>query len=136
MTIRFTTEEHGIYSLFSGVITGEELAAHAERVCQDPAFHRHRYHIVDYLAVDRFGVGREDLWYAARVLKAASIAPAQPIRLSVAVASSAHALAFLERAVELGAYTHAKLFPTVATARAWVDEVSAHGGDYAPRVRH
>ncbi|MBL8404223.1 MAG: hypothetical protein JNL16_06740 [Dechloromonas sp.] len=70
-------EERGVYSRFFGVVTGEDVLAHAKRIGSDPRVSKLSYQISDFTAIEDHTVKRSDVLFAAAtdsVLKSVPLA--------------------------------------------------------------
>lgn len=122
MPYRLTWEPAGVYRAYFGDVTIAERRASFDAICSDPGFDDLRYAITDYLAVGAYEVTSA----ATAEIAAFHIAPlaTNPRIVIAAVADRADILAAIDE-FKRYAFTTApyRVFPTLAEARRWVDEV-------------
>jgi len=114
-------ELHGVYTHYVGNVTGDDMRRQIEEVCKDERFERHRYHILDFSDATDFSPSERELLINSGVLIGAAFTNHQV--LIAAVVTRENIRAALERFHSLGVSPYeAKIFPTVADARKWIEE--------------
>ena len=121
MPYRVYWEPHGVYSRCYGNYTGEDMRRHIEEVCKDDRFEQHRYNILDFSDATDFSPTERELLIISGVLIGSAFTNHQV--LIAAVVTRENVRAALERFNSLGVSPYvAKIFPTVADARKWIQE--------------
>ena len=119
-----------MYSRYFGNVTGEDMRRHIEEVCKDERFEQHRYNILDFSDATDFGPTERELLINSGVLIGAAFTNHQV--LIAAVVTRPNVMAALERFHALGVSPYvAKIFPTVAEARKWIQESGFTAGHYS-----
>jgi hypothetical protein len=114
-------EPHGVYSRYYGNVTGDDMRRHIEEICKDDRFEQHRYNILDFSDATDFNPSERELLINSGVLIGAAFTNHQV--LIAAVVTRENVRAALERFHSLGVSPfEAKIFPTVADARKWIEE--------------
>jgi len=114
-------EPHGVYSRYYGNVTGDDMRRHIEEVCKDERFEQHRYNILDFSDATEFNPTEREFLINSGVLIGAAFTNHQV--LIAAVVTRENVRAALERFHSLGVSPYeAKIFPTVAEARKWIEE--------------
>ncbi len=130
MPYEVSWELHGVYSRYYGNVTGEDMRRHIEEVCKDERFDRHRYNILDFSDATDFSPTERELLINSGVLIGAAFTNHQV--LIAAVVTRQNVLAALQRFHALGVSPYvAKIFPTVAEARKWIQESGFTVGHYS-----
>jgi hypothetical protein len=97
------------------------MLANIEQVCRDERFEQHRYHILDFSDATDFNPTERELLINSGVLIGAAFTNHQV--LIAAVVTRENIRAALERFHSLGVSPYeAKIFPTIAEARKWIEE--------------
>ena len=123
-------ELHGVYSRYYGNVTGEDMRRHIEEICRDERFDRHRYNILDFYDATDFSPTEKELLINSGVLIGAAFTNHQV--LIAAVVTRPNIREALERFHALGVSPYvAKIFPTVAEARKWIQESGFTEGHYS-----
>ena len=106
---------------YYGNATGEDIRRHIEEICRDDRFELHRYNILDFSDATDFSPTERELLINSGVLIGAAFTNHQV--LISAVVTRENVRAALERFHALGVSPYeAKIFPTVAEARKWIEE--------------
>ena len=123
-------EPRGVYTRFSGDVTGADMLGNIEDVCRDARFEQHRYHILDFSDATDFAATEREMLINCGVLVGAAFVNHQV--LVAAVVTRENVRAALERLHALGVSPYvAKIFPTVAEARKWIQESGFTSGRYS-----
>ena len=123
-------EPRGVYTRFSGDVTGADMLGNIEDVCRDARFEQHRYHILDFSDATDFVATEREMLVNCGVLVGAAFVHHQV--LVAAVVTRENVRAALERLHALGVSPYvAKIFPTVAEARKWIQESGFTSGRYS-----
>lgn len=115
-----TWEEQGLYRLFSGVVSGEEILRSNFDVQVDPRFQKIKYIINDFSEVTGVNL---DAGHTEIFAKTDDIIANSKGRLKIALlVSQKELLPLAENYKNLmnGKLFECKIFPTIATARDWV----------------
>ena len=130
MPYKVRWELHGVYSRYYGNVTGEDMRRHIEEICRDERFDRHRYNILDFSDATDFSPTEKELLINSGVLIGAAFTNHQV--LIAAVVTRPNVREALERFHALGVSPYvAKIFPTVAEARKWIQESGFTEGHYS-----
>lgn len=122
-------ETRGVYTRYYGVVTGADMLGNIEDVCRDERFERHRYHILDFSEATDFIATEREMLVNCGVLIGAAFVNHQV--LIAAVVTRENVRAALDRLHALGVSPFvAKIFPTVAEARKWIEESGFTTGHY------
>ena len=106
------------------------MRRHIEEVCKDERFEQHRYNILDFSDATDFSPTERDLLINSGVLIAAAFS-SHPV-LIVAVVTRQNVKEALERFHGLGVSPYvAKIFPTIAEARKWIQESGFTAGHHS-----
>ena len=123
-------ELHGVYSRYYGNVTGEDMRRHIEEVCKDERFDQHRYNLLVFSDATDFSPTERELLINSGVLIGAAFTNHQV--LIAAVVTRPNVREALERFHALGVSPYvAKIFPTVAEARKWIQESGFTEGRYS-----
>lgn len=123
-------ETRGVYTRYYGIATGADMLGNIEDVCRDERFDRHRYHILDFSDATEFNATEKELLVNSGVLVGAAFMNHQV--MVAAVVTRENVRATLERIHALGVSPYeAKIFPTVAEARKWIEESGFTSGRYS-----
>ena len=123
-------EPRGVYTRYYGVATGADMLGNIEDVCRDERFERHRYHILDFSDATEFNATEKELLVNSGVLVGAAFMNHQV--MIAAVVTRENVRATLERIHALGVSPYeARIFPTVAEARRWIEESGFTSGRYS-----
>jgi len=123
-------EPCGVYSRYYGNVTGEDMRRHIEEVCKDERFEKHRYNILDFSDATDFSPTERELLINSGVLIGAAFSNHQV--LVAAVVTRDNIRVALERFHALGVSPYvAKIFPTVADARKWIEASGFTAGHYS-----
>ena len=114
-------ELHGVYSRYYGSVTGEDMRRHIEEVCKDERFDRHRYNILDFSEATEFSATEKELLVNSGVLVGAAFMNHQVMIAAVVTRENVRATLAKIHALGVSPY-EAKIFPTVADARKWIEE--------------
>ena len=118
-----------MYTRYYGVVTGADMLGNIEDVCRDERFERHRYHILDFSEATDFVATEREMLVNSGVLVGAAFVNHQV--LIAAVVTEEKVRAALDRLHALGVSPFvAKIFPTVAEARKWIEESGFTTGHY------
>ena len=130
MPYQVTWEPRGVYTRYSGNVTGADMLGNIEDVCRDERFELHRYHILDFSDATDFCATERELLINCGVLVGAAFVNHQV--LVAAVVTNEKVRATLDRLHALGVSPFvAKIFPTVAEARKWIQESGFTSGRYS-----
>jgi len=130
MPYQMIWEPRGVYTRFSGDVTGADMLGNIEDVCRDARFEQHRYHILDFSDATDFVATEREMLVNCGVLVGAAFVNHQV--LVAAVVTRENVRAALERLHALGVSPYvAKIFPTVAEARKWIQESGFTSGRYS-----
>lgn len=122
-------EPHGVYSRYSGSVTGTDMRRHIEEVCKDERFSQHRYNILEFSDATDFSPTEKELLINSGVLIGAAFMNHQVLVAAVVTRDSIRVA--LERFHALGVSPYvAKIFPTVLEARKWIEESGFTTGRY------
>jgi len=106
------------------------MRRHIEEVCKDERFEQHRYNILDFSDATEFSPTERELLINSGVLIAAAFTNHQV--LIAAVVTRKNIREALERFHALGTSPYvAKIFPTAAEARKWIQESGFATGHYS-----
>lgn len=123
-------EPRGVYTRYSGNVTGADMLGNIEDVCRDERFEQHRYHILDFSEATDFSATEREMLINCGVLVGAAFVNHQV--LVAAVVTRENVRAALDRLHALGVSPYvAKIFPTVAEARKWIEESGFTAGRYS-----
>jgi len=123
-------EPRGVYTRYSGNVTGADMLGNIEDVCRDERFELHRYHILDFSDATDFCATEREMLINCGVLIGAAFVNHQV--LVAAVVTNEKVWAALDRLHALGVSPFvAKIFPTVAEARKWIQESGFTSGRYS-----
>lgn len=129
MPYQVTWEPRGVYTRYSGIVTGADMLGNIEDVCRDERFEMHRYHILDFSDATDFVATEREMLVNCGVLIGAAFVNHQV--LVAAVVTNENVRAALDRLHALGVSPFvAKIFPTVAEARKWIAESGFTSGRY------
>ena len=130
MPYQVTWEPRGVYTRYSGNVTGADMLGNIEDVCRDERFEQHRYHILDFSEATDFSATEREMLINCGVLVGAAFVNHQV--LVAAVVTRENVRAALDRLHALGVSPYvAKIFPTVAEARKWIEESGFTAGRYS-----
>jgi len=130
MPYQVTWEPRGVYTRYSGNVTGADMLGNIEDVCRDERFEQHRYHILDFSEATDFSATEREMLVNCGVLVGAAFVNHQV--LVAAVVTRENVRAALDRLHALGVSPYvAKIFPTVAEARKWIEESGFTAGRYS-----
>jgi hypothetical protein len=130
MPYQVTWEPRGVYTRYYGNVTGADMLGNIEDVCRDERFEQHRYHILDFSDATDFSATEREMLINCGVLIGAAFVNHQV--LVAAVVTRENVRAALGRLHALGVSPYvAKIFPTVAEARKWIEESGFTAGRYA-----
>jgi len=130
MPYQMIWEPRGVYTRYSGNVTGADMLGNIEDVCRDARFEQHRYHILDFSDATDFVATEREMLVNCGVLVGAAFVNHQV--LVAAVVTRENVRAALERLHALGVSPYeAKIFPTVAEARKWIQESGFTSGRYS-----
>jgi hypothetical protein len=125
-----TWELSGVYTRYSGNVTGADMLGNIEDVCRDDRFERHRYHILDFSDATDFSATEKEMLVNSGVLVGAAFVNHQV--MVAAVVTRENVRAAFDRLHALGVSPYeAKIFPTVAEARKWIKESGFTSGRYS-----
>lgn len=123
-------EPRGVYTRYSGNVTGADMLGNIEDVCRNERFEQHRYHILDFSDATDLSATEREMLISCGVLIGAAFVNHQV--LVAAVVTRDNVRAALERCHALGVSPYvAKMFPTVAEARKWIAESGFTSGRYS-----
>jgi len=106
------------------------MLGNIEDVCRDARFEQHRYHILDFSDATDFVATEREMLINCGVLVGAAFVNHQV--LVAAVVTNEKVWAALDRLHALGVSPFvAKIFPTVAEARKWIQESGFTSGRYS-----
>ena len=130
MPYEMKREPRGFYTRFWGNLTGADMLGNIEDVCRDERFELHRYHILDFSEATDFSATEREMLINCGVLIGAAFVNHQV--LVAAVVTNEKVRATLDQLHALGASPFvAKIFPTVAEARKWIQESGFTSGRYS-----
>ena len=110
-----------MYSRYYGNVTGEDMRRHIEEVCKDDRFEQHRYNILDFTDATDFSPTERELLINSGVLISAAFTNHQVLIAAVVTRENVRATLAKINALGVSPY-EAKIFPTVADARKWIEE--------------
>ena len=130
MPYQVNWEPRGVYTRYSGHVTGADMRGNIEDVCRDERFEQHRYHILDFSDATDFIATEKELLVNCGVLVGAAFMNHQV--MVAAVVTRDNVRATFDRLHALGVSPfEARIFPTVTEARKWIEESGFTSGRYS-----
>ena len=122
MPYKNTWEQHGVYRIFSGKITGQEVLQSVQEVESDNRFDNIRYVINNFLDVTEIGVSPKDIKIIAAIDTAAALTNPDIKIAQIATDPQIKALNILYSEVTGNSPYPTQVFSNLEDARKWLEE--------------
>lgn len=122
MPYKNTWEQRGVYRVFSGKITGEEILEAVQKVEADARFDKIKYVINNFLDVTEIDVSPKDIKIIAAIDTAAALSNSDIKIAQLATDPQIAALNVLYSEAAGSSPYPTKVFHTLEDARKWIEE--------------
>jgi hypothetical protein len=106
------------------------MLGNIEDVCRDERFEKHRYHILDFSDATEFSATEREMLVNCGVLVGAAFMNHQVMVAAVVTRENVRATFDQLHALGVSPF-EAKIFPTVAEARKWIEQSGFTSGRYS-----